>query len=81
MRPSTFPPQSTVLLYTDGLVEDPRASIDEGLERLRRHAAALAHRPLDSFCDQILSRVRPAANDDDVAMLALRVPAQPNVHP
>ncbi|SEO30104.1 SpoIIE family protein phosphatase [Actinacidiphila rubida] len=70
----SLPPRSTVLLYTDGLVEDPHAHLDEGLERLRRHAAALAHRPLDAFCDLVLERVRPAANDDDVAMLALRVP-------
>ncbi|MBY8877301.1 SpoIIE family protein phosphatase [Actinacidiphila acidipaludis] len=76
---TALPPRSTLLLYTDGLIEEPGASLDEGLERLRRHAAALAHRRLDVFCDQLLQRVRPAANDDDVAMLALRVPGTQNV--
>lgn len=70
-------PGSTLVLYTDGLIEEPGRTLDDGLNRLRRHAAALAHRPLMSFTDQLLRRVRPAANDDDVALLALRVPARP----
>ncbi|KOT39171.1 DNA-binding protein [Streptomyces caelestis] len=69
-----LPPGSTLVLYTDGLIETPRQNLDTGLNRLRQHAAALAHRPLLSFTDQLLSRVRPADNDDDVALLALRVP-------
>lgn len=69
-----LPPGSTLVLYTDGLIEAPRRSLDEGLKQLRQHAAALAHRPLASFTDQLLRRVRPAGNDDDVAVLALRVP-------
>ncbi|MZF88204.1 SpoIIE family protein phosphatase [Streptomyces sp. SID5643] len=69
-----LPPGSTLVLYTDGLVEAPRRTLDEGLERLRQHAAALAHRPLASFTDQLLRRVRPSGNDDDVALLAVRVP-------
>ncbi|MFF0186584.1 SpoIIE family protein phosphatase [Streptomyces sp. NPDC005244] len=72
---TVLPPRSTVLLYTDGLIESPRRGIDVGLDRLRRHAASLAHRPLESFCDLLLERVRPDDNDDDVAVLALRTPA------
>ncbi len=71
---TVLPPRATLLLYTDGLVESPKHSIDHGLNRLRRHAAALAHRPLDSFCDSLLDEVRPHDNDDDVAMIALRTP-------
>lgn len=69
-----LPPGSTLVLYTDGLIEAPRRTLDEGLDRLRQHAAALAHRPLTSFTDQLLRRVRPSGNDDDVAILTLRVP-------
>ncbi|WP_055693535.1 SpoIIE family protein phosphatase [Streptomyces prasinopilosus] len=69
-----LPPGSTLLLYTDGLIEESGRTLDEGLHRLRRHAAALAHRPLASFTDHLLRRVRPVANDDDVALLALRTP-------
>ncbi|WP_406840076.1 SpoIIE family protein phosphatase [Streptomyces sp. AHU1] len=71
-----LPPGSTLVLYTDGLVEELGHTLDDGLQRLRRHAAALAHRPLASFTDQLLRRVRPADNDDDVALLALRTPAR-----
>ncbi|MFE9499694.1 SpoIIE family protein phosphatase [Streptomyces collinus] len=66
------PPGATLLLYTDGLIESPGRVLDEGLERLRRHAASLAHRPLESFTDQLLARARPQDNDDDVALLAVR---------
>jgi hypothetical protein len=69
-----LPPGSTLVLYTDGLIEAPGHTLDTGLNQLRQHAAALAHRPLASFTDQLLRRVRPADNDDDVALLALRVP-------
>ncbi|HSA52359.1 MAG TPA: SpoIIE family protein phosphatase [Yinghuangia sp.] len=73
-----LPPLSTLVLYTDGLIESPRRSIDAGLTELRRHAAALAQRPLDTFCDLLLTRVRPPGNTDDVAVLALRTPATPS---
>ncbi|WSD64011.1 SpoIIE family protein phosphatase [Actinacidiphila glaucinigra] len=70
----TLPPAATLVLYTDGLVESVRHSIDVGLDQLRKHAASLARRPLDSFSDSLLNRVRPQDNDDDVAFLALRTP-------
>ncbi|MFG2653892.1 SpoIIE family protein phosphatase [Streptomyces sp. NPDC048425] len=67
-----LPPGATLLLYTDGLIESPSQTLDEGLNRLRRHAASLAHRPLESFTDELLARARPPDNDDDVALLAVR---------
>jgi serine phosphatase RsbU (regulator of sigma subunit) len=68
-----LPPGCTLVFYTDGLIEAPGRTLDEGLERLRQHAAALAHRPLPSFTDQLLRRVQPPGHDD-VALLALRTP-------
>ncbi|MDX3070962.1 SpoIIE family protein phosphatase [Streptomyces sp. MI02-7b] len=70
----TLPPRSTLMLYTDGLIESPSHSLDHGLDLLGKHAAALARRPLDSFSDTLLEQVRPADNDDDVAFLAVRTP-------
>ena len=69
----TLPPGSTLLFYTDGLVEIPGEHLDDGLERLRRHAVALAGAPLDEFCDKLLARV-PGARKDDIAMIAVRLP-------
>src|SRR5690606_26475945 len=66
-------PSSTVVLYTDGLVESAAHSIDAGLAALRRHAGDLARGPLTDLCQGLIERVRPSDNDDDVALLALRV--------
>jgi serine phosphatase RsbU (regulator of sigma subunit) len=77
-RSDTFtplPPLSTLVLYTDGLIESPGQTLDRGMARLRQHAAALAHRPLHVFCDLLLERARPVDNDDDVALLVFRTPA------
>jgi hypothetical protein len=69
-----LPPGSTLLLYTDGLIEVPGSDLDTGLARLRRHALALAHEPLDTLCDQLPARMPPGSTDD-VALLALRLPS------
>ncbi|MER7894652.1 SpoIIE family protein phosphatase [Streptomyces sp. NPDC096046] len=76
-RPSAaevLPPGSTLLLYTDGLIEIPGSDLDTGLARLRRHALALAHEPLDTLCDRLPARMPPGSTDD-VALLALRLPS------
>ncbi|MFB7506341.1 SpoIIE family protein phosphatase [Streptomyces broussonetiae] len=75
-RPSAahvLPPGSTLLLYTDGLIEVPGSDLDSGLGRLRRHALALAHEPLETLCDQLSARMPPGSTDD-IALLALRLP-------
>ena len=66
-----LPPGSTLLLYTDGLVERRAATLDDGVAWLRRAIADLRHLPLNALCDRLLS-VLPAELDDDVALLALR---------
>ncbi|MEV7182146.1 GAF domain-containing SpoIIE family protein phosphatase [Kitasatospora sp. NPDC093679] len=76
-RPSAtdpLPPLSTLLLYTDGLVERRGESLDRGLARLRQHAAALARESCDSFCSELVAGLAPDSTDD-VALLALRIPA------
>ncbi|MCK8676481.1 PP2C family protein-serine/threonine phosphatase [Streptomyces lichenis] len=78
-RPSaatTLVPGSTVLLYTDGLIERRGESIDHGLTRLRQHAAALVRQPLEEVCDELLTGLA-ADHTDDVALLALRLPQRP----
>ncbi|PPK92157.1 PAS domain S-box-containing protein [Kineococcus xinjiangensis] len=64
-------PGTTVLLYTDGLVERRSADLNQGVEWLRETAARFAHLPLPRFCDAILGEL-PGAVEDDVAVLALR---------
>ena len=68
-------PGATLLFYTDGLIEVPGSSLDTGFDRLRGHALALAHEPLDTLCDKLSARMSPGSTDD-IALLALRLPQQ-----
>ncbi|RKS77531.1 PAS domain S-box-containing protein [Motilibacter peucedani] len=67
---------STLLLYTDGLVERRGQSLDDGLVRLRELLSSLAHYPLDELCDEVLRRLRPESAEDDVALVAVRLHRQ-----
>jgi PAS domain S-box-containing protein len=62
-------PGSTLLLYTDGLVEKRRTPIDDGLARLAR-CSSLGHDDLEDLCDRLLDTLSPTG-EDDVALLAL----------
>ncbi|MFD0898871.1 PP2C family protein-serine/threonine phosphatase [Actinomadura sediminis] len=68
-----LPPLSTLLLYTDGLVETRHSDLTDRLVGLRRHSAQLARLPLSDLCDRVLERMAPG-REDDVALLALRIP-------
>jgi serine phosphatase RsbU (regulator of sigma subunit) len=68
----TLDPGTTLLLYTDGLVERRDADLDAGLARLVAAAADLAGRPAGEVCDAVLARLAPD-RADDVALLAMQV--------
>jgi serine phosphatase RsbU (regulator of sigma subunit) len=68
-----LPAGSTLLLYTDGLVEHRGHSIDDGLERLCELSASLAAQPLQQLCDALIGQLA-AEPRDDVCLLALRTP-------
>ncbi|MFB7462880.1 SpoIIE family protein phosphatase [Streptomyces sp. NPDC056224] len=67
-----LPPGSVLALYTDGLVEEPSADIDVGIDRLR---ASLAHARADSLnalADRLLHNARGSAyRADDIALLLI----------
>ncbi|MCW2678270.1 MAG: Serine phosphatase RsbU, regulator of sigma subunit [Modestobacter sp.] len=64
---------STVLLYTDGLVEGRDEELDEGIARLRELFAELGPLTLAELCDGLVTRLRPDGSDDDVALVAIRL--------
>ncbi|MEV5508368.1 SpoIIE family protein phosphatase [Streptomyces orinoci] len=72
----TLPPRSTLLLYSDGLVERRRrpltAGIDQAAEALQEGRGV----PLDNLATQVMARLAPPEGyDDDVALLLYRHPA------
>ena len=75
-------PGSTIVLYTDGLVEERGVSIDNGLEALRLAASQDACHPAE-LCERLVDAmlaIHPA--NDDIAVLALRAlpTAPPPLH-
>ena len=64
---------TTVLLFTDGLIERRDADLDEGMARLRAAAADLAGAPLDELCDELVDRLVNGRPEDDVALVAVRL--------
>jgi sigma-B regulation protein RsbU (phosphoserine phosphatase) len=66
-------PGDTLLLYTDGLVERRTMPLDQGTEWLLRLLQEVGRKPLDQVCDTLLREIGDAV-DDDVALLAVRVP-------
>ena len=85
-------PGSSVLLYTDGLVERRGEVLDEGLERLARAAAGVRDLAADELVSTVVDAaladgaLGDAARPDDIAVVAVRLlpgplhdvlPAQP----
>src|SRR3954470_10447733 len=70
---TTLPAGSTVLLFTDGLVERRDADLDAGSARLRTVAAELASLPLQELCDELVERLVRGRPEDDVALVAIRL--------
>jgi PAS domain S-box-containing protein len=65
----TLDEPSTLLLYTDGLIERRGEAIDVGLDRLRATVAGLGSDPND-LCRGLAEALLPSGCDDDVALLA-----------
>ncbi|MFE7329609.1 PP2C family protein-serine/threonine phosphatase [Streptomyces sp. NPDC057565] len=68
-----LPPDTTVVFFTDGLVEHPDHPIDESLNELAELATTYAALPLQDFV-QALADHHPSDAHDDMAILALRTP-------
>jgi serine phosphatase RsbU (regulator of sigma subunit)/CheY-like chemotaxis protein len=64
-----FPAGTLVLMVTDGLVERPGQSLDDGLDKLR---TSVSHsQDLNELCDELLAKFGEDQGDD-IAMLAMR---------
>jgi len=68
-------PGTTLVWYSDGLVERRGEDLDAGLDRLRRavQTTALQHPPADSWCESILeSMTSHLAHEDDIVIICVR---------
>lgn len=72
---------TTVLLYTDGLVERRRRPLRTGMAELRDLLEELATLDLDALCDEVLARMLPDHPEDDVALVAVRLHRQDRLRP
>ncbi|MFH7597269.1 SpoIIE family protein phosphatase [Streptomyces racemochromogenes] len=71
-----LPEDGTLVLYTDGLVEDRHGDIDVALDRLRR---VLAHpgRGPEETCRAVMDAMAPEHPEDDIALLVARARTVP----
>src|SRR5205823_2417150 len=70
---------STLLLFTDGLIERRDDSIDAGLERLRHAVAARAAYEPERLCDEIVQEFANGSLDDVVLLCLRREPSNVRV--
>lgn len=67
-------PGSTLVLYTDGLVERPGESLDDGMRRLAEAAAVACAGDPEQVCDSIVEAMLGTCEPiDDVALLVVRL--------
>ena len=71
-RAIPLPAGCSVVLYTDGLLEDRRHAIDRGFRELCEAISSAPTNDPDDLVDRILNaQVDPSPCSDDVALLAL----------
>ncbi|MGW0818140.1 SpoIIE family protein phosphatase [Streptomyces viridiviolaceus] len=64
-------PGNTLLLCTDGLVEQPGADLDDGMQALAAHVAT-GPEDVRELADRLIHEAEKRGGDDDVALLLLR---------
>jgi PAS domain S-box-containing protein len=73
-----LPPGSTLMLFTDGLVERKELSIDAGIKSATKVLANTLGSPAETIADALLRELAPPEGyDDDVAIVIHRRPPPP----
>lgn len=73
--------ESTLLLYTDGLIEHRDRSLRVGLAELQDALREHADLDLDALCDRLLDDLPAGPGDDDIALVAVRLHRQDQPRP
>ncbi len=77
----TLRPGSLVLLFTDGLIERRGLSLDDGLSQLTSALRELRGMALEPLLDELLRRLLPGEQEDDVAIVAVRLYREDQLRP
>ncbi|PRY15365.1 PAS domain S-box-containing protein [Kineococcus rhizosphaerae] len=67
-----LPPASTLLLYTDGLIEHRGRSLEDGVNDLRRVLSACRDHTVQELLDRVVVELVGDSPEDDCAILAVR---------
>jgi GAF domain-containing protein len=72
MHAASLPPGFRLYLFTDGLVEGRRSTLDEGMARLAATVARLdRRRDLSEHCEELIAAMAMPKREDDVTVVAL----------
>jgi PAS domain S-box-containing protein len=69
----SLPPGSTVVLYTDGLVERRSQPLDDGMERLRATVGRHGSGSVSTLLEQVIRVVPDVDHGDDICALVARL--------
>jgi len=65
-----IPRHSTLVLYTDGLIESPAADLGTAMARLARTLQTTSTLPVSQACDTLLAALAPHPTDDIAVLMA-----------
>jgi PAS domain S-box-containing protein len=71
-RTTDLPTGSTLVLYTDGLIERRDASLDAGIARVTQAVSRLGDAGAEATADAVVTAAG-SSNEDDIAVLVLKV--------
>ncbi|MEV5888981.1 SpoIIE family protein phosphatase [Nonomuraea fuscirosea] len=67
-----LPPDSVMILYTDGLIEEPGLDLGDCIAALAAGFTPSPHRPLHALADSLIAQARVERRTDDIALLLVR---------
>jgi Stage II sporulation protein E (SpoIIE) len=65
-----IPRHCTLVLYTDGLIDNPAADMDTAMAHLSRTLQTTSTLPVSQVCDSLLAALAPRPADDIAVLMA-----------